>query len=181
MKKRGKKSELQSKRLNAALLLLRYTLLLVFGIFLSVFYKLLFYVTVYPVFFVLAVFYDISIKASSIFVANVEIQIVNACVAGSAYYLLLILNLTTPMAAKKRAKTIIFSLLALLILNILRIILFSALYVENFTFFDITHKLVWYVMSIVFVIAIWFATVKIYKIENIPVYSDFKRLYKGKL
>jgi len=181
MKKRGKKSEMQDKRLNIAFLLLRYTILLVFGIFLSFFYKLLFYVTIYPVFFILSIFYDVSIKASSIFVNNVEIQIVNACVAGSAYYLLLILNLTTPMNIKKRAKTIVFSLLALLILNILRIIIFSALYVQNFTFFDITHKLVWYVMSVIFVVAIWFGTIKLYKIKEIPICSDLSNLYKKRL
>ena len=181
MKKRGKKSSKQNKNLNASFLLIRYVLLIVFGLFLSVFYKILFYITVYPVYYILKLFYEVTIKASSIFIGNVEIQIVNACVAGSAYYLLLILNLTTPMNLKKRVKTIIFSLLALLILNILRIVIFSSLYVENFTFFDITHKLVWYVMSIILVVGIWFATVKIYKIKEIPVYSDVKKLYNKKL
>jgi len=158
--------------------LFRYLILVVMGIFLSVFYKILFPLTIWPSFFLLDLFYNPSVAGSSIFINNFTIQITNACVAGSAYYLLLILNLSTRMKIKKRFYSVIFSISAFLILNILRIFLLSILFVQRFAFFDITHKLFWYALSVVFVVGIWFLTSWIFKIKDIPVYSDFKKLFK---
>lgn len=154
----------------------RYLILILFGIFLSLFYKIFSPLTIWPVYFLLKIFYDVSVLGNTIFIDGVKIELINACIAGSAYYLLLILNLTTSMKAKQRVYSIIFSFVSLLILNILRIFLLSILYIENFAFFDITHKLFWYALSILFVVGIWFLTVKIFKIKNIPVYSDVKTL-----
>ena len=156
----------------------RYVILVVIGIFLPVFYKIFFPLTIWPSFFLLNLFYNASVIGNSIIIDNFTIKIVNACIAGSAYYLLLILNLTIPMETKKRFYSVIFSIFSFLILNTLRIFLLSILFVQRFVFFDIAHKLFLYALSIIFVIGIWFLTSWIFKIKEIPVYSDFKRLFK---
>jgi len=171
-----KKEEKQKKRTILSIFT-RYLILIIFGIFLFLFYKIFLPLTIWPVYFLLNLFYNVSIAGNLLAVAGVKIEIINACVAGSAYFLLLILNLTTSMKTKQRIYSIIFSILSLLVLNILRIFFLSILYIENFTFFEITHKLFWYALSIIFVVGIWFLTVKIFKIKNIPVYSDIKSLY----
>ncbi len=157
----------------------RYLILALFGIFLSIFYKIFLPLTIWPVYFLLKLIYDVSITGNILEVDRITIEIVNACVAGSAYYLLLILNLTTDIKPRTRFYSILFSFSSLLLLNILRIFLLSILYVEEFAFFDITHKLFWYALSVLFVVVIWFLTAKIFRIRNIPVYSDIKKLRKS--
>lgn len=158
----------------------RYLVLILFGLFLSLFYKILLPLTIFPSSLLLDLFYNPFVVGSIIFVAGARIEIIGACVAGSAYYLLLILNLTIPMRVRQRVSSLIFSLLCLLVLNILRIFVLSVFYLENLSFFDFSHKLFWYGLSIVFVIGIWFLTVWVFKIKKIPLYSDLKMLKKRK-
>ena len=47
--------------------------------------------------------------------------------------------------------------------------------------FDITHKIFWYSLSILFVVGIWFLEVKLFKIKSIPFYSDIISVYKKSL
>lgn len=162
----------QQKKISS--MLARYLLLIIAGLFLSLFYKIFFPLTIYPTYFLLNIFYNVSLSANIISISGLKIEIIDACIAGSAYYLLLILNLTTSMKVKKRIYSLLFSSSSLLLLNILRIFLLSALYVENFPFFDFTHKLFWYALSVLFVVGIWFLTAWIYKIKKVPVYSDIK-------
>ncbi len=159
----------------------RYSILILFGIFLPVFYKVFLPLTIWPVYLLLKIFYDVSVSGNILSIAGARIELINACIAGSAYFLLLILNLTTNMKARQRFYSIIFSFLSLLVLNILRIFFLSVLYTENFVFFDVTHKLFWYALSILFVVGIWFLTAKLFKIKNIPVYSDIRILYSRKM
>jgi len=106
-----------------------------------------------------------------------SIQIISACIAGSAYYLLLILNLSTPnIKFKKRIFLILSAFLIFLVLNILRIFFLALLFVKSFYLFGILHKIFWYALSTFFVVSIWFVQVKRYKIKNIPIYSDIKYL-----
>lgn len=108
-----------------------------------------------------------------------SIELIGACIAGSAYYLLLIFNLSVPdVKLKKRFKMLAFAFLAFLVINIIRIFLLSILFLSNSQWFDITHKLFWYVGSIVFVVGIWFFEVKYFKIKKIPIYSDLRFLFK---
>ena len=157
-------------------------LVLLFASFsgLWIFYFIFTPLTVHPVYFLLGLFFDVALLSSRVILLisqNIPIEIVNACVAGSAYYLLLILNLTTPgIKVKTRTKMILFSFLSLLIVNVLRIFLLTLLVVSDSVFFDITHILFWYVLSTAFVVIIWFAEVKIFKIKEIPLYSDIKYL-----
>jgi exosortase/archaeosortase family protein len=154
----------------------RYAILIFFGVFSSITYFIFSYLTIWPSYFLLNLFYSVSISGDVLKVSGVAISIISACVAGSAYYLLLILNLTTHMNAKQRFYSLFFSMGLFLIINILRIVFFSVLLVENYLYFELMHRLVWYLMSIFLVIAIWFLTDYLFKIKNLPVYSDIKAI-----
>ncbi len=179
---------MKKKRLNESKsgffisILIRYAILIIlalpnFWLFYFVFTPL----TVYFVYFLLNLFFNASLVGNTKIIFNsIPIEIIGACVAGSAYYLLSILNLSTPnINLQKRVKMILFSFFFFLIINVLRIFLLSLLLVSGSSFFDITHKLFWYIGSTLFVIGIWFAEVKYFKIKDIPFYSDVKLLYKN--
>lgn len=107
---------------------------------------------------------------------GVGIELVEACIAGAAHYLLIFLNLSIPMKAEKRLKTLSFSIVLFLLINVIRIVIFSILAANGSSYFDSLHLLFWYTLSIVMVMGVWFSTVRIFKIEEIPIYTDFKRL-----
>ena len=161
-------------------ILSRYLILIAVAIpNLYIFYLIFTPLTIYPVYFFLNLFYDASLLGNTITINFISIEIIQACVAGSAYYLLLILNLSTPnIKINKRIKMIFLAFLSLLILNILRIFFLSILAISGSSFFEITHIIFWYAISIVFVVGIWFTQVKNFKITQIPFYSDLKSLYK---
>jgi exosortase/archaeosortase family protein len=155
-------------------IVLRYFILIIFGISnAAIFYFLFTSLTIYPVFFSLKLFFDTSLTSNILLVNNIPIEIIGACVAGSAYYLLLILNLSTRgIKLEKRILVLLFSFFSLLIVNILRIFLLSSLLISGASFFDVAHKLFWYTGSVFFVILIWFLSVRLFKIKEIPFYSD---------
>ncbi|MFA7707937.1 MAG: pacearchaeosortase [Candidatus Pacearchaeota archaeon] len=158
----------------------RYLILIIiafpnFWIFYFVFTPL----TVYPVYFLLNIFFDASLMENIILIKGFPIELIPACIAGAAYYLLLILNLSTPkIKLKQRIQMILFSFPFLLILNILRIFFLSLVFLSGNSFFDFAHRLFWYLGSTAFVVGIWFIEVKIFKIKEIPIYSDIKFLYR---
>jgi len=161
-------------------LIARYLILFLLGLFFSIFYLIFTPLTIYPSYFILSLFYP-SIKLLSNNILSfgiIQAKLIPACIAGAAYYLLLILNLTISMKNKARIKSILFILLTFLILNILRIVIFSALLVNGYRYFDFTHIFFWYFGSTILVMFIWFANVRIFKINSIPIYSDFKNILK---
>jgi len=159
---------------------IRYLILLALMFTLPLIYKIFAPLTIYPTAYLLKIFYNIEIAKNLIIINNQTfIKIIPACIAGSAYLLLLILNLSIPINIKKRIKTILLSFAILLILNIIRIFALSIWYHEAVPFFDFTHKLFWYGLSTIFVIAIWFYTVKKFKIKEIPIYTDLKFFMKN--
>jgi exosortase/archaeosortase family protein len=167
---------------------LRYLILLGLMFSLSLIYRIFTPLTAYPSRFILDLFFSsvslsnavINSISSPVLIINLKtfVQLIPACIAGSAYLLLLILNLTVPMNIKKRVYSIGFSVLLLLILNILRIVIFSSLYYNSTISFNIMHKFVWYFLSTIFVVVIWILTARIFKIKQIPVYSDIKLLLR---
>lgn len=144
------------------------------------FYAIFTPLTVYFVHLSLSIFFDTLLTGNVIILDNrIPIEIIPACVAGSAYYLLLILNLSiAKIKLKDRIKMISLSFLIFLLINVLRIFILSVMLLSNFNLFLITHKIFWYVMSTVFVVGIWFFEVKLFKIKEIPFYSDLKFLYQ---
>jgi exosortase/archaeosortase family protein len=166
------------KEFNSYDLIVRYSILIFLGIFIGVFYKIFAPLTIYPVYFILNLFYPVYLLSNILMVNSTIIEIISACIASSAYYLFVILNLsTTDIETKKRIKMLLIAFLSFLILNILRIVFLSILYVSGSSWFDFTHELFWYLISVVFVVGIWFAQVKYYKIKTIPFYSDLKVIY----
>lgn len=160
----------------------RYLILVVLGF--ALIYGRLFEIiftplTYWPAYKIIGLFYSnvTSLPGHIISYANVYARIISACVAGAAYYLLLILNLTTPMKAKQRAWSILFLVITFLVLNIIRIVVFAAIAASGGNYFDIAHMMMWYFGSTVMVVLIWFLAVWFFKIKGIPVYSDIKSLY----
>lgn len=164
-----------SKNKEVFFILFRYLILLVIILISPAFILFILKpLTIKFVVFILSIIYDISVNNDLIIInSKTYISIISACVAGSAYLLLTILNLTTPMKKDIRIKSILFSFVLLFILNILRIITLSALYHENFKYVKFTHAFFWYGLSTIFVVLIWILTFKKFKIKNIPIYTDF--------
>ena len=145
---------------------------------LALFYLVFTPLTIYPLFFFLSLLFPASLSSANIIIGTHIIEIIHACIAGAAYYLLTILNLTTPMPLKKRIQALAFSYFSLLILNILRLFILSYLFLNTNPFFSLTHKIFWYLLSIIFVIGIWFLSVYLFEIKSIPAYTDIKEILK---
>ena len=162
-------------------LLFRYFILIILSLDnLYLFYFIFTPLTVYPVSWILNLFYDsYLINNSMIYFNGLILNIIPACVAGAAYYLLLALNLTTSIEIKKRIKSILFLFASFLVLNIIRMIIFSILYINGFEYFNIAHKTIWYVGSTIMLAGIWFINVWLFNIKKIPVYSDIKRIIEN--
>ena len=160
-------------------LIIRYLLILLIALpNLYIFYAIFTPLTIYPLYFILKIFFDVSLSEATLLLNGFEIKIIPACIAGSAYYLLFALNLSIPdINLKQRAKMLAFSFISLLILNIIRIFALILVLFYGASFFDITHKLFWYFLSTILVVLIWFAEVKLFNIKQIPVYSDITYLY----
>lgn len=135
--------------------------------------------TIYPVYWILNIFFNASLLGEIVLLNNiVPIELVPACIAGSAYFLLLALNLSTrDIKIKKRLSMIGVSFLSLWVVNIIRIFSFAMIFMAGYFFFDAAHKLFWYGLSTIFVVVIWFVVVKKFNIKTIPFYSDVKYLY----
>ncbi len=162
---------------KAILIFLKYLLVLSLMFSLPIIYKIFTPFTIISTSKILSIFYDINVAGDLIIYNSYTIQIIAACVAGSAYLLLLILNLTTQINLKKRLYSILFTFILFFSLNILRIVILATIYFNDSALFDVTHKIFWYGLSTLFVIIIWFLTVKIFKIKGIPIYNDLRYLY----
>ena len=158
---------------------LRYIIIIILGSGnLFIFYYILTPLTVYSSYYLLKLFFEVSLSGITISLGENAVEVVKACVAGAAYYLLLLLNLGVSTNFKKRILMLIYSFVVLFILNILRIVILSSLFFTGSSLFDITHKITWYGLSTLFVVLIWFSSVWIFKIKEIPFYDDVKYLYK---
>ena len=156
----------------------RYFIIIIVGLFgVKLIYTIFTPLTVYPVYWILKIFYpSIVLDKITIFLEGYSIKLVEACIAGAAYYLLLILNLATPMHFINRLKTLKFTFLTFLLLNIIRIVVFVVIFISGYDYFDLAHKAVWYFGSTILVVVIWFFSISLFKIKAIPAYTDFKSM-----
>ena len=161
------------------LLSLRYLFLVLIGLnSLYVFYLIFTPLTFYPSLWIAKWLFDgVAFPGNIIFAHGHYARIIPACVAGAAYYLLTILNFTTPMSVSKRVKSMSYIIIAFLVLNVLRIVLFINLLGEDFKYFDLSHELTWYFGSTILIIIIWFTNIIFFKISAIPIYSDLKNIF----
>jgi hypothetical protein len=166
-----------------ASLILRYVFIIILSLnSLYVFYMIFGPLTLYLSYFALSLFYNASIEHSAIVLNGSLINLIDACIAGAAYYLLFILNFSTPKI-KKRFSVLFLEFLAFLILNVIRIVVLAALFMNDFAYFTEVHIISWNILSGLIVIVIWIASIKIFRIKEIPFYSDFiylKKLTKKK-
>ena len=167
----------QSKKFAG--LFLRYLIILVAGLGnLFIFYKFFTPLTAKTIALILNFFSKTTAIGSTIISKNIIIELIPACIAGSAFYLLFILIFATPnIKPNKRAQIILFSFISLFILNILRILVLVS--IATSTYFEATHKIFWYGVSTIFVIGIWALSVKLFKIKDIPVYTDLRTIIKS--
>lgn len=137
-------------------------------------YKTLTPLTVNTVNFILSFFTNPNLIGNTISLpGGATLKIINACVAGSAFYLLLLLALTTSdIKPKIRIKMIFFSFVIFFTLNILRILILIPMIGRPY--FEAVHWFFWNILSTIIVVAIWLGVIKFYKIKTIPVYSDLK-------
>lgn len=175
-----KKSE--NKRAFIYSIFTRYFILLASSLGnLWIFYFLFTPLTIYASYFFINLIFPSTLAGNTILINDFHtpIEIVDACVAGAAYFLLFIFNLSVPnIKFSKRIKMILFAFFSLFFINLIRIVVLSVLFVSNKDIFDITHKITWYAGSVLFVVAIWFLEVKIFKIKEIPFYTDIKSILK---
>ena len=136
-------------------IILRYLAIVILSLnSLYLFYLIFTPLTVYPVHFILSIFYSASLEKSTIIINGIMINLIDACIAGSAYFLLFLLNFSTPKI-KKRFFVLFACFSAFLVINILRIVVLSALFLSDFSYFMQAHLLSWYLLTALFVILIW--------------------------
>ncbi len=159
----------------------RYFMIVIFGLGnLWLVYRLVTPLTIYGSGYLLSIFYDVSIFGSVLLIEGLKFEIVNACVAGSAYYLLFVLAFSTKVNAWKRSlQLVLIGWGMLLVFNIGRIIVLINMGIGGSDYFDIVHKVFWYGLSTVFVLVAWFFSAYILKVKGIPVYSDFRYIIKS--
>jgi exosortase/archaeosortase family protein len=158
---------------------IRYFLLVLIAIpGLDLFYYIFLPLTTHPIFWSLHFMYKPILVGNTIFIGQKAIEIAGACVAGSAYYFLLILNLSTKgINFMKRIYLVLVSFAIFFTINLVRIYLLSIMYLHSSPLFDITHKIFWYLGSTIFIVLIWFLGVYLFDIKGVPFYSDLKFMY----
>jgi exosortase/archaeosortase family protein len=117
------------------------------------------------------------VVGQSIFLNSIKINFIDACIAGSAYYLLLVLNLSTP-SIKRRIYYLVFSFLIFFVINTARILFLIFVLSSVPKYFGLAHMTLWYLASTFIVVGIWFLQVKLFDIKEIPFYSDIRYLLK---
>ncbi|MFH1592762.1 MAG: pacearchaeosortase [Candidatus Woesearchaeota archaeon] len=141
-------------------------------------YFLLSPLTFYLSYFSIFYFSPTLIDSTSFLISNIKLNFINACTAASAYLLLILLTLTIDLKPKKTIKILLTGSLIILIANIIRIdILIIALVKYGSNLFNTVHLIFWKVLSTVFVVILWIFLTKLFKIKEIPIYSDFKKVY----
>ncbi len=160
-------------------LIIRYALIIGAIFLIPLSYTILRPVTTQLSYVLISIFYDARISWNFIYLHGMSIEIIDACVAGIAYFLLLVLNLSTRLIGTwKRILVFLFTSIISLIVNVLRIFLMSILLLEQSTWFDPAHMIFWYALSIVFVFLIWILAIRVFRIKEIPVYSDIKAIFR---
>jgi exosortase/archaeosortase family protein len=138
---------------------------------LYIFYKILTPLTVFFVGIILSLFMDFNASGIIFAFEYFNIAIVKACVAGSAFYLLTFLVFSTAeIRPLRRFFALATALIMLFVLNVGRIVFLTM--IAGKSYFEAVHWTLWNLVSIFFVVAIWFFVAWVYKIKTIPAYSD---------
>lgn len=136
--------------------------------------------TIYGSYLLLFSFFDVVIKERFLIVNGFPFEIVEACVASLAYYLLwLLCMLTKEIKTLVRFKIILYGFLLIFSMNIFRIFLLILIgFKFGFHWFNLVHLAFWNFVSGIYVALVWIFLVKYYKIYSIPIYDDINTIYK---
>jgi exosortase/archaeosortase family protein len=152
---------------------LRYLIILVVGLNFRWFYIILKPLNLHTLHTILSMFGEAEIIGGYLLLRSVIIELIPACLAGSAFYLLFILILSTKdIKPTKRLIAVILSFLALFLLNIIRILVL--IMVVGFSSFETIHWILWHIVSTFLVVGIWVVLIKANKLKTIPIYSDLR-------
>src|SRR3989344_8524927 len=118
---------------NNLSIFLRYIILLISLFLTSIIYRIFTPLTIYPSLIIIKLFFTQTTLIQNTIIINQQtlIEIIPACIAASAYLLLLVLNLSIPLKPIKRLYSLSLSIILLLMLNILRISTLSVLAYNN--------------------------------------------------
>jgi len=121
---------------------------------------------------------DFSLK--KIIIGYNSLDFVEACIAGSAYFLFSLLVLFTKnLGLRKSLKLIGYGVLLIFSMNVLRIIILIIILLEmGKNWFDLIHLIFWWFVAGIYIAIVWIFLTKKFKIKTIPVYSDIKALLK---
>ena len=149
---------------------------------LGLFYVIFTPLTLYGVY-LLLYGYNPIILGNGFIIKNQIFNLIEACIAGSAYYFLWFLMLfSKDIKIIKRIKIVLLGFALIYIMNIFRIALLvfiSMNYGSNL--FEAVHMIFWKFLVGVYVALVWIFLVYIFKIKSIPIYSDLKELYNKSL
>ncbi|MBT4334246.1 pacearchaeosortase [archaeon] len=145
-----------------------------------IFYNFLFYeilkpFTIYGSYLFLLIFESgIKLAENSLIVSGHTFNFIHACIAGSAYFLLFILLISTKdIKLIDGIKLFFVGSSLILLMNIIRI---DILIISSIKFgkvwFDAIHLIFWKFLSTIYVAFVWISLVKKFKIKTIPIYSD---------
>jgi len=139
-------------------------------------------ITIYGVYLLLKN-YNPGLSGINLTINNISFTFIEACISSYAYYLLLFLVLTTKdISFVKRVYTLLIGFLLVLVMNYIRIVgLIIGTIKFGFDWFNTVHLLIWALFSWVYVFLVWIFLIKVFKIKSIPLYDDFKYLYKRSL
>ena len=121
----------------------------------------------------------ILISADVMVINGIPFSFIEACIATSAYYLIILLVLLTKeITLKQRIKLIFIGSLLILLMNLLRIFILIFVTVNyGFYWFEIIHLAFWKFVSGIYIALVWILLVRYYKIKSVPVYDDIKYLF----
>jgi exosortase/archaeosortase family protein len=179
-KKRMKKRKISNYYSD---LFIRLFAILVVTLNFNLFYVVLTPITLYLSYFFANLFYNAIIVGNSIGIEGWGFNIIDACVAGAAYYLLFLLIIGLKKCSwTKRIKMFVSGALILLAVNVIRIMILIFLNLElGHSYFEAVHLVFWNFMSGAFIFLIWVFLVKKFKAEGVPFLSDIKYLFENSL
>ena len=163
---------------NISLVFLRYLALVFLGFNLWAIYKIFYPLTVYPVFGFFKIFGGASLVGDVLDI-GVKVEFINACIAASAYFLLLILILSSWEGYEKGMKVFLTGAFLILMANVIRIIiLLLILKYSGQNLFETVHLFFWRIIASVYVAGVWVWIVSRFKVGRVPFYSDFITIRK---
>lgn len=133
-----------------------------------------FYLSYYSLFFLKPVL----TSETTFAIGNYSLKFIPACAAASAYLLLFLLISLVDIKLKKAVRVFLLGSLLILVVNLFRIdflILILINYGSNL--FNTLHLFFWRIVSTIYVVLMWIMLARYFKIMDIPVYSDFRRIY----